>query len=414
MTVELAGLGLCGYSPVMLPVARAVAIGALLAAAGCAPKPPEGFRRFYPDFYARQWRLDPRTGSLFYLLGAYPAKTYLGRIEIASGKVDKWRFQGNFLNSYALDPEGKLAFLSAMQSTGQTNSEWILGVDLSDGKQIWQAHVPSGSNILGMVKPPGQKLFCFLGVGDETVLKAFDIGARKFEDAKPLGRFQVESLMPLGDGRRVLLSATAADKWRLMAVDLPEGVVRTGEFASRLSGFAPDSDGLALAFYRIPGDDRSAIVQIDPSGPSVKEIARIEGEVESVARADKALLAVAKDFSRPRDTKRNWLHPRTISRVADGVGAKGVEWTQRAGRFLPGTAPDGSLLFSIEDGDAPAVWAIPLRDDAIAAAGPALDRKYHLGVNAPLVMAIQLVALVVAAFCAALFWSSMMDFLNGR
>lgn len=398
----------------MRAFARTLAIGALIMVSGCAPKPPEGFRRFYPDFYARDWRYDSRTGGLYYLIGAYPSKTFLGRIEIASGKADKWRFQGNFLNSYTLDPEGKSAFLSTMQSTGQTNSDWLLGVDLSDGKMLWQAHVPTGSDIRGMVKPPGQKLFCFMEVGDETVLKAFDIPARKFDDAKPLGRFDIEGLLPLGDGRRVLISATVADKWRLMVVDLPEGVVRTGEFSSRLSGFAPDADGRALAFYRIPGDDRSAIVQIDPSGPSVIEIARVEGEVESVVRTDRTLLAVAKDFSRPRDTKRNWLHPRSISRITDGAGARGVEWTQRAGRFLPGTAPGGSMLFTIEDGDAPAVWAIPLRDDAIAAAGPALDRKYHLGMNAPLVVAIELIALVVGAFCAALYWSALMDFLNGR
>lgn len=393
---------------------------ALTGAAGlfaaCDPRPPDGLRRFRPDFYAHGFHVDGSAGKLYYLEGSYPSKTYLGVLDAQTAKARRWRYPGYALHSFAVHPGRSEAVLHALFVADDSHSSRLFGVDLRDGRKTWEARIPTGSQLSAMLLSPKlNALACILQSGDVAVLKMLGLDAHEFGPGKPLGRFSASAATLLDGGTQALLATGQDDGNRLILLDLEAGTTRQTELAGPLAGPLPLPGGGALAASRVPGEEFSAVVRLDPTTRRATELLRLPGEVESLAAVGDRFFAVAKDFTRPRDPQRRWLHPRTIAEfsLSRPAAPRISPWTSRGGGLLAVPNDSRHLYYCVQDGDDPAVWAVASEPEALARVPAAVDHKHGAWASAASYVSVQLIVVVVSGFLMALYYKAFWDFLKG-
>lgn len=390
-------------------------------AAGCA-KPPEGFRRLCPSFDARDYRVIP--SGLVFLQDRYPNKTYLGVVDALTGKVRTWRFAERALERLVVSRDGRTAFVvarSLASADGERGAEQealalsqarmvgagagalrkaskpssaqaqepaeegapaprVLAVSLDQGKLLGEFRVPAGAALTAMAQPAWSgSLLMVLRMSDgRSFLRTWDPAAGEPTRPRPLDGALGKSVLFLDEEPWVASSLPAAGGARLTVWDVSSGKpLRSIELPADLRALSAASGARAVGVYELPGEDRGAVAEFDLRAGTQRELAQVDGEVESVLAAPSAVYATARNFSRPRDPKRTWLHPRDLLIIEDGRTST-LAWTQRSGEFLGYDASKDALDFVVNDADAPAFWLLPRARPALQAAGAALDRRYSI------------------------------------
>ncbi len=134
-------------------------------------------------------------------------------------------------------------------------------------------------------------------------------------------------------------------------------------------------DGTALSARWMSETGRFVLESGDPKTGRRVPLLEAAGEIESAIETDRCLYAIAKDPTRRNDTGKDFLSPRILLVAESGGQRWSAPWTSHQGRFLGTDPANGRLLFAVTDRDQPAAWAIAPTRPALAAAGPAIDRK---------------------------------------
>ncbi|MBI3548267.1 MAG: hypothetical protein HY078_04350 [Elusimicrobia bacterium] len=355
---------------------RALPAAALLLFLGCAYRTP-GFVRHYPSFFAKEYAYDAASQKTYFLEGEYPKKTYLGEMD-ATGRVQYRRYRGFVLQSKLVDGRAGRAFIQAKQVDDESEAPRLLIVRLSDGELQSTVSLPQSAGILAWRRPSWTEDLVLLlsDSSGQLTLKTITPSTGAESAPKILKIRRPRGLQLLDDEPIAAFEMPADNRSELAFYDLATDSVRqTYALPAPPAGIRSLGPHAVAVLYQLPGEDRAVVESLDTVAQSRKTLATVDGIAESLATAGGRAYAVVRDVKRRKEGTKRWFQPRNLV-VAEETSAPSVhKWSERKGRLVEATNPDLRLYFSIEDGDAPALWAIQADQGVLSRAAAILDYK---------------------------------------
>lgn len=372
-------------------------------AAGCR-HPPDGVSQIDLGEETHGHQYDARAGKLLYIQGEYPHKTYFGVYDLTTGKVSKKHFADYRLvdSDFVYLPKADEAVLAAryravedagahvyMRNTdgnllnfsGQEGEkvkpDRLLHVSLLDGSLLGEMALAQDTVPVEIARPSwSDKIFIVLKTEEKTLLKLYDPGKRAANDSITIGDFVAQGAAFLDRSPLLLLSVKdSLKKPRLITYDLTKmKVLMDLPHESGLDEIQSYRD-FTLARHRLAGELKTVVARLDFENGSIRALATIENDVESMLLASDRVCLISQDITRRGTPDGRGLAPRffTLLNAQAPFSRDSITWTNRAGRLFGYDQKNGRLFFAAAQ---PAsVWMIAADKQTLSQAAGEIDRK---------------------------------------
>lgn len=340
-----------------VPGIRFVALALSLAVAPSRAAPPSGPVPLEGTAEGHDYRLDPKSGKLLFIAGDYPFKTYFVDVDLKTGKSRRRAFpEYRVLDSFVYLAPADQALVAVLRGNdnllgsgeeADANRNKLLQVSLEDGKILREIRLAPKASVTTLGKPAWTKtIFLLLNVDDKAFLKTFEPATGAVSAAVEIGDFKVEHAVFLDGSPTLVLDARSEKKARLVTYDLvSRKILKDFPREAGFDALVAHGDDV-LAYSRPSGEVGGAISLLNLRDGASSELAKFEGDVESLLAGPGRVFAIAKDLSRPAESNDLGHHPRVLCLIPKGGLMETIPWTSRKGRLFGFDPETGMIYFS--------------------------------------------------------------------